>query len=66
MTTRPSNLLFGVISTASDPVPRCAAAVRDTVIELSKYWRLNHHNAEKIALDIDLGDIFSHVGPLLH
>lgn len=66
MSTNSSNLLFGVISTASNPVPRCAAAIKDAVIELGKYWTLNNDEARLIAPDVDLGDILSQVCSILN
>lgn len=59
MSGRSQNLLFGAISTASDPIPRCAAAIQDVVIELGKYWKLKPDHAKSIAPEIDLGDLFS-------
>lgn len=61
MSARSQTPLFGVISTASDPVLRCAAAIQDVVIELGKYWKLKLDHAKSIAPEIELGDIFSRV-----
>jgi fumarylacetoacetase len=33
------NIPFGVISTESDPKPRCATALGDYAIDLAAYWK---------------------------
>lgn len=51
-------LLFGVISTEDNPDPRCAALIDDTVVELSKLWRLRYAVTKESSWDIDIAVIF--------
>ncbi|KAH8880882.1 putative fumarylacetoacetate hydrolase [Thozetella sp. PMI_491] len=50
------NLPFGVISTRDDPNPRCAVAIGEAALELTKY--LETHPARDIPKDLDMLAIF--------
>lgn len=53
--------LFGIISTLENPLPRCAALMENSVIELSNLWRLRGHMFEEIPEEVDMATIFQNV-----
>lgn len=49
------NIPFGVISTSSDPRPRCATAIGGYSVDLGKFWQ------DRSSSSHNLQDIFSQV-----
>lgn len=61
MAAEARNALFGVISTTANPLPRCAALMENSVIDLSKFWRLRGHAFGEIPAEVDIAGIFQNV-----